>query len=881
MAFPTSEPPLNTAKAYPDPALKPPALDVPTPKKPTAKAQADSESVSDPPVKKISSEALRTLGQRFNTMFMQYVSDRRIVELRWLANQRQYLGLYDPEVEKSFSPNRSKAYPKLTRTKCISVLARIMNLMFQGNERNWEIHAAPWPEITAQEIRDAITLAQEKDQSAGVPTPDPSDSFAFNNYVMEALDRYADLRANKLATLIDDQLQELGGHQALDYVALNRAVIRSGIIYGLGVLRGPFVRKSETVTWKVQKPPSSPQLSPSVPPAQLGPSGPPNSPAPPGQGMSGLGLPTARPQMNGGAPPPPPTTPAPPLPPMNGGMGAPTAGPPMPGALPAPIPVVKPIKQTVFKPYFEFLPVWDFYPDLSAKTLQGMDGYFVRHVMSRTQVKELGSRPDFFPSVIDSYLQRYPVGNYRAQPFEQELRAMGVKVNVNEMKTETMKYEVMVWHGAVDGRLLQEVGVEVPADSLSDYIDAEIWMIDANVIGARLNPWEDLAKEMPSVPTPPMIHTFLFDEDDTSPVGFGLPQAIRDSQMMVAAATRMLLDNASVVCGPNIELNTDLLRLDQDLSAISSYKVWYREGSGPEAQWPAVRNIQIDAHLDSLLKIVELGLRFADSETFVGPATGGDQERVPSEPMRTAAGASMLRGDAALPFKDIIRSFDTFTQSLINSMVLFNRVFNPTQAPDGDYDVIARGATSLMAKELRGIQADSLVQTLKPEQMIHVDERKLTEAQIKARDMDDILVTEDEASRRQQAQAQSQQEMQEQQNKLMEANLRKILSDAFKNIAQGQKNTANADAQLVETALGILEKGVQDELSGTDAAGAQPVVAPVVPPAPEPLPVAPAGGGLAEALATGAVDPGAIGPAPVPVGPPELMPEPPGQGIPQ
>ena len=34
-------------------------------------------------------------------MFMQYVSDRRIVELRWLANQRQYLGIYDPEVEQA------------------------------------------------------------------------------------------------------------------------------------------------------------------------------------------------------------------------------------------------------------------------------------------------------------------------------------------------------------------------------------------------------------------------------------------------------------------------------------------------------------------------------------------------------------------------------------------------------------------------------------------------------------------------------------------------------------------------------------------------------------------------------------------------------------
>jgi hypothetical protein len=49
MALPTSEPPLNTAKAYPDPDLKPPALSVPT----TAPEKSDSlDPASNPPVKK-------------------------------------------------------------------------------------------------------------------------------------------------------------------------------------------------------------------------------------------------------------------------------------------------------------------------------------------------------------------------------------------------------------------------------------------------------------------------------------------------------------------------------------------------------------------------------------------------------------------------------------------------------------------------------------------------------------------------------------------------------------------------------------------------------------------------------------------------------------
>ena len=361
-----------------------------------------------------------------------------------------------------------------------------------------------------------------------------------------------------------------------------------------------------------------------------------------------------------------------------------------------------------------------------------------------------------------------------------------------------------MWHGPVSGDYLQKAGVEVSKDKLADEIDAEVWLIDGIVIKADMNPWVKLDMDVKT------IHPFIFDKDDTSPIGQGLPNVIRDSQMSIAAATRMLLDNASVVCGPNLELNTDLLRPDQDLSSTSAYKVWYREGLGPDAQFPAVRNVQIDAHLADLMQVIELFMKFADTETFVGPATGGDMAQAPSEPMRTAAGASMLRGDAALPFKDIVRNFDQFTQSIIQSMVQFNRKFNPELAPEGDYNVIARGATSLIAKELRGAQVDQLAQTLTPSEMMHVDERKLLIARIKARDLEDLLLPQSEVDRRQAAQAQTQSEQEQTQKELMEANIRKLLSDAYKNIAQGQKNVAASDAASVNSALQLLEKGMID-----------------------------------------------------------------------
>lgn len=685
------------------------------------------ESAADAPVKALDPQELLLVGQKFQFLFMQYVSDRRIAELRWERNERQLLGIYDPEIEKELSANRSKAYPRVTRTKCISVVSRLMSLMFPGNERNWEIKASPSPDMKVEDVLEAIKEQQAKDQAANVPVTIDDD------YVQTAVQVLADSRAEDLCLIIDDQLEELGGHQTLDYIALNRKVVQSGVQYGVGALEGPYAKKCKKTVWSA--------------------------------GDNG------QPQVK---------------------------------------------EKTYYRPYFEILKIWDFYPDMSAKTFAEMDGYFKRKVMSRHQVRQLADRMDFMKAQIEEYLKNHQMGNYRPQPFELDLRAMGVRVNVNEMKTETSKYEVIVWKGAISGAFLRMAGVDVAEDKLADEMDGEVWLIDGNVIKCVLNPWKSLGVDVK------MLHTFLFDEDDTSPVGYGLPNAIRDSQMAISASTRMLLDNASMVCGPNLELNTDLLRADQDLKTITAYKIWYREGVGPDAQYPAVKNLDINAHLSDLQGMITMFKKQADDETFVGPTTGGDMENGPSEPLRTAAGASMLRGDAALPFKDVVRAYDTFTQSVIDSMVQFNRKFNPDMVKGGDYNIVARGATSMVAKEVRGMQMDQLATTMTDEEKLHIDMRKFAKERLLVRDMGDMLVSDEEADRRKKVQDASAQQQQQQQQEVIEATIRKTLSEAFKNIAQAQKNAAGADAEAVETSLKILEQGAMGVLGQGAQNGGQP-----------------------------------------------------------
>lgn len=675
------------------------------------------------PVRVIPSANLAQIGNQLDGTFRQFVSDRRMQELKWLRNLRQYLGQHDPEMERSLGPNRSKAYPRMTRVKVITLLSHIMNLMFPGNERNWELKASPSPDLDIEDVMAAMQGMMEKNQEAGLTSP-PDEEM-----IEDAVNKIAAERAEDLEELLDDQLQEIGGDQTIDIINLTRKVLFSGILYGLGVLEGPFPRPATVTKWGAD----------------------------------------------------------------------PYSGFPMPSLIEG------------FKPTYEFLSIWDFYPDLSAKTLRQMDRYFTRKVMSRSQVKQLRRRPGFFEEQIDLYLKQNTVGNYKAQPFETDLKAMGVRVNVNDQRHDADKYEIIIYHGPLSSKMMELAGVDIPDELKGEDIEAEVWMLGGRVIKADMNEWRKLGVENMRT-----YHYFLFDEDDTSPIGNGLPNNMRDSQMSITATVRMLLDNASVICGPNLELNTDLLRLDQDLNNIASYRFWYREGTGPDAAQPAVRNVQIDSHVDELMKVVDLFMKFADLETFISSAPGSDFNKMPSEPFRTAAGASMLRGQEQLPFKDIIRSFDSFTQSVIQALVTFNKKFNPELTPNGDFNVIARGATSLISKELRGMYADQLAQSITPAEAVHVDERKMIETRFKVRDMGDCLISADEAKRREAAQAQEQQEQRESQKEMMRAQIRTELAGAMKDIAQAQKNSAMADAAKINAALDVLEAGASGDEAGED-----------------------------------------------------------------
>lgn len=640
---------------------------------------------------------MERLGTRMGAQFEQYKKDRRETEQQWLRNLRQVKGIYDPEIADRIPEDQSAAYPKVTRTKVIGTVARLMEMLFPQTEKNWGIAPSPLPNLSESDLQvvlDSLTAPGEDGQTP----PDPT-----TEQIEEAIFKFAKLKSERMSKEIDDQLIEL------DYITLARRIIFSGVQYSIGILKGPMVKHREGRTW---------------------------------------------------------------------------AKDPLSGRLTA-----KTVKKLM--PFYESVSVWDWYPDMSAKEFEQMDGSYQRHIMSRNQFAELAKRPDFKADVIKKWLRDNPAGNYKELDWETELRVKADRKNLTDLAGR--KYEVWEWWGFVSGHDLKACGVPVPDDQLDMELEANLWGIGNTLVKHKLNPFDEKIRP---------YHVFVYEEDDINLTGNGLPQTVRDSQMAIGEAARMLLDNASIVCGDMVEINVDLLMPGQSLD-IHARKAWLREGTGSEAGLQAVRPLPMNSHIEDLTGIINLFMGFADMETALPPPAMGDPSKGGSEALRTTGGMSMLMGAAALPIRDTVRNFDKFTVSFIGSLYYWNMEFNGNEDIKGDYQVVARGSTSLIAKEVRATSLDQFSMTLTDDERMHVSTRKLLEERMKSRDipldvLDDIKTVE----ARQTQQAQTQQQLTDEQSRKLEAEIKQLVSAAFKNVALA--NAAQTGAN-VETFNAIVE----------------------------------------------------------------------------
>lgn len=158
------------------------------------------------------------------------VAARANIERRWVEDVYQYNGEYDPETKAKLDSNdaASKVFVNITRPKTNTVEARLVDMLFPTDDKNWGIQPTPMPNVSAS-LSNTDMLPGSQSMTVGA---------AAQLVLTKAKDR-----AEAMEREIDDQFKEC------NYNIKCRDVIHEAMVLGTGVLKGPIVVDKAKRRW--------------------------------------------------------------------------------------------------------------------------------------------------------------------------------------------------------------------------------------------------------------------------------------------------------------------------------------------------------------------------------------------------------------------------------------------------------------------------------------------------------------------------------------------------------------------------------------------------------------------------------------------------------
>ncbi len=651
-------------------------------------------------------------GNRLFEQFDMYKRLRKGKETEWLQSLRQHKGIYDPETAAKFEKNSSRVYPKITKAKDNMVLSKLHEMLFPGNDRNWSVEPTPVPMVSTK-IASAIALnlVRTNPETGEVIVPQPKD-------ISKGILEYSKMAAEDMQKEMDDQFLEMKYT-----INTGKPVLRSGVIYGTGICKGPLVESAKRVEWSLDRKKA----------------------------------------------------------------------------------VMNVIDVNI--PYYQFVPIWNWYPDMTVTEQEDMTGSFERHVYSKHQLRQLMKLKGFNTQYIEDYLTNHASGDYKPSEWESDLRAIKDADNSSKSRTEdgdyidmgsggegtanNVKYEVLEYWGFVDSEDLEACGEKIPAKEKQSEISANVWLLGKFPIKAIVNPEPKRLD---------VYHLFYYDKDETSIFGEGLPVAIRHSQLAISGSARMMLNNAAVCSGAQIEMNWDLMDTEvTDPTDVHPMKVWIRRGQGADSQYPALRFYNIESHIPEYMNLIQQFQQFGDIESTL-------PTWMISEPLKsaneTAGAVSMKMGTINVSIRDIVRNFDDFTESTVESLYLWNMEYSPKASIKGDYKVKTRGSTALIMKEIKLNALNMFQAAMQPEDWAYMPRRQFLVEKAKANELDLEIRSEEEA----QKYIQSMQDMRlkELQYKDLEAEISKKNAMSL-NLASKAKETGVSTAKAITGGMSVIK----------------------------------------------------------------------------
>jgi len=560
-----------------------------------------------------------------NDRFKRAEDARNADEERWLRAYRNYRGVYGPDVQFT-STEKSKVFVKVTKTKTLAAYGQIVDVLFGNNKFPLTINPSVLPDGVADAVH--INIDPNAEQATGILR----DSFTKETTKPYLIGPDTELKPGETMTEL---------RRRLGPVEDKVAPVSEKIIEGDGTTPATATFHPAMIASKKMEKKIHDQLQESGASKHL------RSMA---FEMALLGT----------------------------------------GVMKGPFAVDKeypnwndegeydPLIKTV--PSTNHVSVWNFYPDPVASSMDDAEYVIERHKMSRNQLRALKGRPYFIDEAIENAIDSGP--DYVRKHWEMKME------DDDTAPSDTERWQVLEFWGYVDTDILEENGINIPADMKElDELSANLWVVNGKVIRCVLNPFKPARIPYYAVP---------YEHNPYSFFGVGIAENMDDTQTLMNGFMRMAVDNAVLSGNLLIEIDETNLVPGQDMSVYPG-KVFRRQGGAPGQ---AIFGTKFPNVAGENMQLFDKARVLADESTGF-PSFAHGQTGV-SGVGRTASGISMLMSAANGSIRTVVKNVDDYLLAPIGrAFFAFNMQFDFDEGIRGDLEVKANGTESLMANEVR------------------------------------------------------------------------------------------------------------------------------------------------------------------------------------
>ena len=238
--------------------------------------------------------------------------------------------------------------------------------------------------------------------------------------------------------------------------------------------------------------------------------------------------------------------------------------------------------------------------------------------LTRAELNDLLDLPGFDQDEVRAVLEEYGRGGLYDNWDTTDAERAVLESRENPAWNRSGLITQMEFHGNVQGRILQEYGMPGVSDELRDYrIDA--YVIGSHVIKANLSP------------SPRARHNYFitsFEKVPGTPIGNGLTDMIADLQDVANATLRSLVNNISISSGPQVVVNDDRCRPEENTDELFPWKRWHvtNDPVGNNSK-PPVEFFQPQSNAQDLLTVFKAFVDLSDDVSAIPKYIGGQARR--------------------------------------------------------------------------------------------------------------------------------------------------------------------------------------------------------------------------------------------------------------